>query len=302
MCSWFSVSWFYTLSTDFILLLLSSVCLLHLQEDNHPHYSANDYLMELLLVISACKLASAKQVNAIIPSYFYARQDKKDRPRVPISAKLVANQLQMAGCTRVIVADLHSAQTQGFFDIPVDNLYAIKYQLDYVENLIALGPRPRTDYVLVSPDLGGEKRINAYSLAMKIPFVLAAKTRDHTKSSVVDCINVYGSTDCKGKIGIIVDDMADTGGTLVKLVDGLKETCGLAEVWVIVTHGILSGPAVDKLNKCELITRFICTNTLERDSFKAKLPKLEVVDISELFAKAIFAVEGGGSISELFKK
>lgn len=269
-------------------------------EDCKPDYSANDFLMELILTIQACKLSSAAKITAVIPNYFYARQDKKDRPRVPISSKMIANMLQGAGCDRVIVVDLHSAQITGFFDIPCDNLYAIKYLVKHLENCIIDSKRPRDDFVLVAPDLGGEKRINAYSARMSLPFVLAAKTRDHTKSSVVSKINVYGSTETKGKIGIIVDDMADTAGTMVKLIAGVKVSCGFDEIWVAVTHGVLSGPAIDRLMGCDLITKVIITNSIDRSSLKIDLPKLEIVDISDLLAKAIIAIEGNGSVSALF--
>jgi ribose-phosphate pyrophosphokinase len=275
-------------------------------EDNSPAYTANDYFMELVLLISACRLASAGQINVLMPSYFYARQDKKDRPRVPISAKTIANILQGAGADRIIVVDLHSAQTQGFFDKPVDNLYAIRYLREHLEmritESILAGKRARTDYVLISPDLGGEKRIVAYSAAMQLPYVTASKTRDHTKSSVIEDLQVYGAAECNGKIGIVVDDMIDTAGTVVALM-GKLATCGFSECWVVVTHGILSGKAVDRLNGCALITRVICTNTLDRQHMSANtLRKLEIVDISKLLARAIFAIETNNSISALFEK
>lgn len=270
-------------------------------EDNIPGYSANDYLMELILLISACKLASAKTINVMIPSYFYARQDKKDRSRVPISAKTVAHMLEDAGASCIICVDLHSAQIQGFFDIPVNNLYAIRYLRQYFEKLIELTGHPRSDFILIAPDLGCEKRISAYSRAMGLRYAIAAKTRNHTKASVVEKLTLYGAEDCEGKIGIVIDDMIDTGGTIAALIDKLEEY-KFSEFWVGVTHGILSGKAVDCLGSCKLITRVICTNTIDRTAMIDVLPKLEIVDISELLARTIYTIETAGSISALFEK
>lgn len=270
-------------------------------EDNVPGYSANDYLMELILLISACKLASAKTINVMIPSYFYARQDKKDRSRVPISAKMIARMLEDAGASCIICVDLHAAQIQGFFDIPVNNLYAIRYLRQHFEKLIEASGRSRSDFVLIAPDLGCEKRISAYSSAMGLRYAIAAKTRNHTKASVVEKLTLYGAEDCEGKIGIIIDDMTDTGGTLVALVSKLEEY-KFSEFWVGVTHGILSGKAVACLGASAAITRIICTNTIDRTAMTTILPKLEIVDISELLARTIYTIETGGSISALFDK
>lgn len=269
-------------------------------EDTTAEYTANDYFMELCLLISACKLSNAAQINAVIPNYFYARQDKKDRPHVPISASLVADMLVGAGAHRIMVCDLHSSQIQGFFTIPCDNLYAIRYLLEYVNHSIVASGVSRDKFCLVSPDLGGEKRINAWSKAMHLPFVLASKERDHTKASVVERIAVYGTLPATDCIGIIVDDMIDTAGTMVNLTNGLITKGGFREFWVIVTHGILSGPAVTRLATCPQITRIICTNTIDRTEMQTVLPKLEIVDVSELFARAIINSILDKSISELF--
>jgi len=267
--------------------------------DGNNGFSINDNLMVTRLLISACKRANAKEVIVMTPSYFYARQDKKDRPRVPISAYDVAEIFETAGASRIIAVDLHSAQTQGFAKIPMDNLYASRYIRAYLEQLITNSRRPRDDFVLVSPDLGGEKRIRAFADAMKLPFILAAKGRDHTKASVVDHIHVYSNgIDTVGKIGIIIDDMIDTAGTILALFDSLK-ICGLSECWVAVTHGILSGPAVARLMGADLLTRVICTNTLNRSN--EKLTKLEIVDISDLLARVVYLTETDSSISALFE-
>ncbi len=271
-------------------------------EDSTSEYTANDYLMEMVFVGQAAKLAGATVLHGIIPSYFYARQDKKDRPRVPMSAKYVAGMLEMAGFNRIVVVDLHSAQTQCFFgiDTPCDNTYAIRYIRERLEQLIAASGRSKKDFVLVAPDTGGEKRNNAYSKAMGIRAVQATKKREH-ETSTVETLVLYGMVE-GSDIGILIDDMADTFGTMEALVKELARVAGFKELWVVVTHPILSGKAIERLNNSHLITKFVCTNTIDRTAVKEMMgSRFEEVDISPLLARAILIIETGGSMSALFE-
>lgn len=234
-----------------------------------PGDELNDHLMELLIIIKACKTASARRITAVIPNFFYARQDKKDKSRAPISAKLLANMLQRAGCDHVITMDLHASQIQGFFDVPVDNLYAEPSVLRYVKD--------NFDYknaVIVSPDAGGAKRATALADRLDLNFALIHKER--SRPNEVSRMTLVG--DVSGKIAILVDDMADTCGTLVKAADVLVEH-GAKEVVAIVTHGILSGNACEKINGSKL-SRVVVTNTVPHDEKKRSCPKLDTIDIA----------------------
>lgn len=250
----------------------------------------NDYVMELLLMIHACRTASARKVTAVIPNYPYARQDRKDKSRVPISAKVMANLLQTAGCDHVITLDLHASQIQGFFSIPVDNLYAEPNVLKYIQKHFP----NKDDIMLVSPDVGGAKRVA--SLADKLDTMFALIHKEREKANVVSKMTLVG--DVKGKICILVDDMADTCGTLCKAADLLIEN-GAKEVMAIVTHGVFSGDAMDKLNSSHL-KKIVCTNSMPLESAMAKCPKLEVIDISGTLSEAIRRLHNGESVSYLF--
>ncbi|KAF9948906.1 mannosyl-oligosaccharide alpha-1,2-mannosidase [Mortierella alpina] len=250
----------------------------------------NDNLMELLIMINACKTASARRITAIIPCFPYARQDKKDKSRAPITAKLIANMLTVAGANHVITMDLHASQIQGFFNVPVDNLYAEPSTLKYiVENI--------PDYqngVIVSPDAGGAKRATSIADRLDLDFALIHKERK--KANEVSRMVLVG--DVKGKIAILVDDMADTCGTLGLAAKTLAEN-GAVKVYAIVTHGILCGKAVQVIND-SVLTKVVVTNTVPHEDKKKVCPKLDTIDISGTLAEAIRRTHNGESVSFLF--
>jgi len=246
----------------------------------------NDFLMELLIMINACKTASARRITAVIPNFPYARQDKKDKSRAPITAKLIANLLQTAGCHHVITMDLHASQIQGFFRIPVDNLYAEPSVLRYIKEEI--------DYknaILVSPDAGGAKRVASIADKLDLQFALIHKERQ--KANEVSRMVLVG--DVKDKICVLIDDMSDTCGTLVKAADTLLQN-NAKEVISIVTHGIFSGNAETKLRDSK-ISRIVCTNTVP---LSIENDRLDQIDISPTLAEAIRRLHNGESISYLF--
>lgn len=269
-------------------------------EENTNNFSVNDYLWQLNLMIDACRRSHADQIIVIVPSFFYARQDKKDRPRVPISASVFAICIEALGANRVITCDLHSGQIQGFFKIPVDNLYAIKPLSQYLHSLLDTDISLNGNVVLMSPDVGGAKRIEMYAKLMKLPHVICHKQRDHTQKSVVEKSLIVGTqNDIEGKTVIIVDDMMDTCGTMIALINSLK-MFKPKECWLVCTHGILSGSAITRLHDEPLITKVICTNSLDQKVNLQSLDKLHVVDISELFAQTVECILVGKSISDLF--
>ncbi|KAI9885252.1 MAG: 40S ribosomal protein S6 [Watsoniomyces obsoletus] len=249
----------------------------------------NDGLMELLIMINACKTASARRITAVIPNFPYARQDKKDKSRAPISAKLIANMLQTAGCNHVITMDLHASQIQGFFNVPVDNLYAEPSTLRYI--------RENFDYrnaVIVSPDAGGAKRATSIADRLDLGFALIHKER--ARPNEVSRMVLVG--DVEGKIAILVDDMADTCGTLVKAADTVMHH-GAKEVVAIVTHGILSGKAIETLNSSQL-SQVVVTNTIPHQEKKERCDRLRTIDISPTLAEACRRTHNGESVSFLF--
>ncbi|KAI4279839.1 MAG: hypothetical protein L6R38_004925 [Xanthoria sp. 2 TBL-2021] len=249
----------------------------------------NDGLMELLIIINACKTASARRITAVIPNFPYARQDKKDKSRAPITAKLMANMLQTAGCNHVITMDLHASQIQGFFNVPVDNLYAEPSTLRWIrENLDV------SKAVIVSPDAGGAKRATSIADRLDLNFALIHKER--ARPNEVSKMTLVG--DVRGKIAILVDDMADTCGTLAKAAD-IVMAHGAFEVVAIVTHGILSGNAIETLNDSKL-SRVVVTNTVPHAKKKERCEKLETIDISPTLAESLRRTHNGESVSFLF--
>ncbi|KAK9480880.1 phosphoribosyltransferase-like protein [Lipomyces japonicus] len=249
----------------------------------------NDNLMELLIMINACKTASARRITAVIPNFPYARQDKKDKSRAPITAKLMANMLQTAGCNHVITMDLHASQIQGFFNVPVDNLYGEPSVLKYI--------RENVDYknaIIVSPDAGGAKRAAALADRLDLNFALIHKERQ--RANEVSRMVLVG--DVSGKVAILVDDMADTCGTLVKAAETLTSN-GAVSVIAIVIHGILSGKAIERIADSKL-TKVVCTNTVPHDDKKLICPKLETIDVSPTLAESIRRLHNGESVSYLF--
>lgn len=255
-----------------------------------PPGDINDALMELLIMINACKTASARRITAVIPNFFYARQDKKDKSRAPITAKLMANMLQTAGCNHVITMDLHASQIQGFFNVPVDNLYAEPSTLRWIrENLNV------KDCVIVSPDAGGAKRATSIADGLDLGFALIHKER--AKPNEVSKMVLVG--DVKDRTAIIVDDMADTCGTLVKAADVVIQH-GAKDAIAIVTHGILSGNAIEALNGSKL-KRIVVTNTVPHEEKKELCDRIETIDISPTLAEACRRTHNGESVSFLFK-
>jgi ribose-phosphate pyrophosphokinase len=226
--------------------------------------------MELLIMINACKTASARRITAVIPNFPYARQDKKDKSRAPISAKLIANMLQTAGCNHVITMDLHASQIQGFFNVPVDNLYAEPSTLRWMHDNL----QPIKDCIIVSPDAGGAKRATSIADGLDLQFALIHKER--ARPNEVSRMTLVG--DVKGKTAVIVDDMADTCGTLVKAADVCIQH-GAKDAIAIVTHGILSGNAIEALNGSRL-KKIVVTNTVPHDDKKERCAKIETIDIS----------------------
>jgi len=250
----------------------------------------NDNLMELLIMINACKIASAERVTAVIPSFPYARQDKKDKSRAPISAKLVANMLSVSGADHIITMDLHASQIQGFFDIPVDNLYAEPAVLKWIKENIE-GWR---NAIIVSPDAGGAKRVTAIADRLNIEFALIHKERK--KANEVDRMVLVG--DAKDRVAILVDDMADTCGTICLAASKLLEA-GATKVYAILTHGIFSGPALQRINNA-CFEAVVVTNTIPQDLAMKNCDKIRCIDISMMFAEAVRRTHNGESVSYLF--
>ncbi|KAJ9475865.1 Ribose-phosphate pyrophosphokinase 2 [Pseudozyma hubeiensis] len=253
--------------------------------------SPNTSLMELLIMIHACKTASAKRITAVIPHFFYARQDKKDKSRAPITAKLIANMLENAGCDHVITMDLHASQIQGFFDVPVDNLYAEPAALQYIREMVDVNKA-----VIVSPDAGGAKRATSLADRLELDFALFHKERK--RANEVSRMVLVGNVE--GKVAILVDDMADTCGTLDLAASQLIEY-GAERVLAIVTHGILSGPALDRITNSRL-EKLIVTNTLPQSHNRSRCSKIEEIDISHVLAETIRRSHYGESVSVLFNQ
>ncbi|MBO7605727.1 MAG: ribose-phosphate pyrophosphokinase [Elusimicrobiaceae bacterium] len=247
----------------------------------------NENLMELLITLDALKRASVARVTAVVPYYGYARADRKSSPRVPITAKLVANLIAMAGADRVMAMDLHVGQIQGFFDIPVDHLRARGVFLDYF-----LKNKPK-DLVIVSPDVGGVERARRFASRMEAGLVIIDKRRPKKNEAVV--YNLIG--DVKDKTAIIVDDIVDTAGTLTVVANKVKES-GAKKVYAVATHGVLSRDGVDKIEASALEKLFI-TDTLPEENRKQS-PKIQVLSIAHILADAISRNHDGRSISEMF--
>ncbi|NLO72061.1 MAG: ribose-phosphate pyrophosphokinase [Porphyromonadaceae bacterium] len=246
----------------------------------------SDNLMELLLMIDAAKRASAYKVIAVIPYFGWARQDRKDKPRVSIGAKLVADMLTVAGVDRVITMDLHADQIQGFFNIPVDHLYASTIFIPYIKSL------ELDNLVIASPDVGGSKRAGSYAKHLEVPMVLCHKTRE--KANVVGHMTIIG--DVEDKNVVIVDDMADTAGTLCKAANLMIEK-GAKSVRALVTHGMMSGPAIKNVMNSAL-TEIAFTDSIPFDC--SRCSKVKVLSVADMFADTIHRVQEHKSISEQY--
>ncbi len=249
---------------------------------------ANDNLMELLILIDAARRASAKRITAVMPNYGYARQDRKDQPRVPITAKLVANLITAAGADRILTMDLHASQIQGFFDIPVDHLYAINILCDYISS------KKIKDLVVVSPDVGGVRMARAYARKLSASLAIVDKRRISPEKTEV--MHILG--DVKGKTAVLVDDIIATGGSIVEAIYALKAN-GVKEVYAMATHGVLSGDAVEKVKKCAPLKELIITDSIPLRLSK-KCEKIKVVSAAPLLADAIQRIHDEESISCLF--
>lgn len=245
----------------------------------------SDHLMEMLLMLDAAKRASARHITAVLPYFGWARQDRKDKPRVPIAAKLVAKMLETAGATRIITMDLHADQIQGFFEKPVDHLYASTIFLPYLQSL------KLDNLTIASPDMGGSKRAYAYSKALESDVVICYKQR--AKANIISHMELIG--DVEGKNVVLVDDMVDTAGTLTKAADLMMER-GAKSVRAICTHPILSGSAYDRLEKSKLES-LIVTDSIP---LRQNSPKIKVLTCAELFADVMLRVNENRSISSKF--
>jgi len=267
-----------------------------------PVNSVNDHIIEMCLIIDACKRSSAKSITLIIPYYPYSRSDKKDDGRTSIGGSLITKLLTTSGADRIVTMDLHSGQIQGFSDIPMDNLYAINLFTEYLTNTYfqnMTNSMINDKYVLISPDVGAIKRIKAYAQILKMKYAIMDKQRDYTKESVVLSSELYTQDDVTGKIAIIIDDMADTCGTMISACNELGKK-GISKIIILVTHGIFSKNAIKRINSCDIVQDVIVTDSLPQSDHIAKCPKLQVVGISGLVSTVIKCLESGTSISELF--
>ena len=250
--------------------------------------SVNDHLVELLIMIDAFRRSSAARITAVVPYYGYARQDRKDKPRVPISAKLVANVLSAAGTNRVLTMDLHKAQIQGFFDIPVDHLFAAPVIIDYLTRLDS------PNLTMVSPDAGGAERARAYAKRLDAELAIIDKRR--TDDGTAEVMNVIG--DVAGRTCVIQDDIVDTAGTITKAASALKAN-GAARVIACAVHGVLSGPAIDRIEKSP-IDKMIVTNTIPLSAAGQACGKIVVLSVARLLGQAIKSIHEETSVSSLF--
>lgn len=249
----------------------------------------NNYLMELLIIIDALKRASARSIAAVIPYYGYCRQDRKDKPRVPITAKLVANLLTNAGATRVLTMDLHAGQVQGFFDIPVDNLYARPVLAEAFKNFAS------SKFLVMAPDIGSVKIARAYAAHLNVDFAVVDK---HRASPVqIDVVTVIGNVE--GKDVLLADDMCSTGGTLVSAAKACREK-GAKRIFAAVTHGLFNRDCLDKISNSP-IEALLTSNTISVEDLAANYSKLHVFSIAPLFAQAIRYILDRESVSSLFE-
>lgn len=246
------------------------------------------HLMELLLMMDALKRASAGRITAVLPYYGYARQDRKDKPRVPISAKLVASLMERAGADRILTVDLHAAPIQGFFDVPVDHLFAMPVLIEHYK------AKKIPDLTVVSPDAGGVERARAFGKRLNSPLAIIDKRRE--EANVAEVMNVVG--DVQGRNCLLVDDLIDTAGTLVKGAEALLEK-GAASVSACATHAVLSGPAVQRIEKSE-IREVVFTNSIPLSKEARKSSRIHSLSIAPLLADAIRAINGETSVSGLF--
>jgi len=248
----------------------------------------NDNLMELLILIDAARRASAERITAVMPYYGYARQDRKDQPRVPITAKLVANLVVASGSNRVLTMDLHASQIQGFYDIPVDHLYAINVLCDYFIT------KKINNLVVVSPDVGGIKMARAYAKRLSASLAIVDKRRDSPEKTEV--MHILGKV--KGMNAVIVDDLVATAGSLIEAVEALKKK-GVLSVYAAASHGVLSGNALSRIHHCQALKEVVMTDSIPLKNSK-KYPKIKALSVAPLLAEAIKRIHNEESVSSLF--
>ena len=248
----------------------------------------NDSLMELLIMIDALKRSSANRITAVIPYFGYARQDRKDQPRVPISAKLVADLISTAGTDRVLTMDLHAGQIQGFFNVPVDHLYALPVLLDYITK------KKVSDRVIVSPDAGGVERARAFAKRLQANLAIIDKRREGPNQTQI--MNIIG--DVQGKSALLLDDMIDTAGTIIQGAQACADK-GARQVWTACTHAVLSGPALERLQQ-SCLTQVVVTNTIPLRGKEQICTKLHQLSVAPLLGEAIRRIHEDESVSSLF--
>lgn len=257
-----------------------------IQSTCHP---ANEHIMEMLIMIDALKRASADRITAVIPYYGYARQDRKVSPRTPISSKLVADLITAAGANRVLTMELHAGQIQGFFDIPVDHLFAKPVLIDYVKERF-----PRERVVIVAPDAGGAERARSFAKLLDVPMALIDKRRP--RPNVSEVMNIVG--DVEGRNAVIVDDIIDTGGTMVKAAEALMASKA-ASVCACATHAVLSGSAIKMIGE-SMIEELIVTDTIPINNNSPESKKIKVLSVAPLLGEAIKRIHDADSVSSLF--
>jgi ribose-phosphate pyrophosphokinase len=248
----------------------------------------NENLMELLIMIDALKRASAQRITAVMPFFGYARQDRKDQPRVAITAKLVANLITVAGSNRVLTMDLHAGQIQGFFDIPVDHLFAVGVFIEYIESL------KLKDVVVVSPDVGSIKMARSYAKRLSSPLAIIDKRRDSPEKTEV--MNILGEVE--GKNVIIVDDMIATGSSLIEGVEALKKA-KCKSIRAAISHGVLSGPAIERVDQCKDLLELVVSDSIPLANHK-KHPRIKVLSVAGILGEAIKRIHLEQSVSSLF--
>ena len=266
--------------------------------------SINDYIMETYLLIRNCRISDASNITLICPCYPYARQDKKDNSRTCISAKDMAILFTTAGINRIVCFDLHSAQIQGFFDIPCDNFYCINMIHDYLVKQHNINKNfdkaLDSEFVIIAPDEGALKRVQTYANKFKMPFMVVSKERDYTQINKVEKAVLIGDKKyLEGRTAIIIDDMADTCGTVIKVGEVLMSK-GAKDIIIIVTHGILSGPALDRINSTNYIKEVVVSDSLPQKENMKNCDKLKTFSIAPILSEAIKRLDKGGSLSEIF--
>ena len=275
------------------------------KDSNGNQLHVNDHVVETLLFMDTCKRSGCNSITLLMPCYPYARQDKKDSPRASISSSLLARLYEECGLTRIVCVELHAACIQGFFDVCADNLYTTD---TIVEKLIQdiligedFGDNYKDNVVVISPDEGGFKRAQIVANKLDVPFLAMSKRRDYSqKNKVEESILLGDQSQLQNKTAIVVDDMLDTGGTVIKTVDVLKQF-GARDVIVAVTHGILSGPAIDRINGSASLRSVLISDSLPTTEHQQRSNKIHVFSISELLSKVIQRLIKGKSISEIFK-